>query len=72
MAWELLHIAQNQLLSPRYNVSLAALNDNQLIVFGGWNNGGRKADGFLIDLRFPMRMVEALSNAGFGNRSLGN
>ena len=37
VAWELLNIAGNELLMPRSGVSMAALNADQLLIFGGFN-----------------------------------
>ena len=40
VAWEMLTIANHEMLSPRCNVSMSAINANQLILFGGHNDGG--------------------------------
>ena len=68
VAWDLLVIADCESLSPRSNGAMAALNENQLIVFGG---NGFYTDGYLVDLP-TLRLELAFNDASFRSFSRGN
>ena len=52
VAWEPLNIATNQGMSPRFWVSMTALDANQLLIFGG----ASRNDGYIVDVREPITL----------------
>ena len=71
--WVQLQIADaDQLLSPRAYVSMSALNENQLLIFGGYNDGSYFTNGLTLDVSQNFKLELAFDKANFANRNWGN